>query len=157
MKTKNILIFIFLHIAFCFFSQNNNTSFEKDFDEAEKVFSKVYQSGENESFSFYKGGYSIARPLFIKLYQNDTTNVNIAFKIGVCYLSSRNERDIAIRYFKKAVTSVSSDYKESSYKEKNAPIIAYKFLGDAYHLNYQFDKAIESYNKFLAVMDENRK
>ena len=156
MKTKNILTVIFLHIAFCFFSQSNNSSFEKDFDNAEMVFSKVYQSGENESFSFYKGGYSIARPLLIKLYQNDTTNVNIAFKIGVCYLSSRNERDIAIRYFKKAVTSVSSDYKESSYKEKNAPIIAYKFLGDAYHLNYQFDKAIESYNKFLAVMDENK-
>ena len=156
MKTKSILTVIFLHLAFYFFAQNKNNSFEKDFDNAQMVFSKVYHEGENESFSFYKGGYSTARPLFISLYKQDTTNANIAFKIGVCYLSSRNERDIAIRYFKKAITSVSADYKESSYKERNAPIIAYKFLGDAYHLNYQFDKAIESYNKFLVVMDENK-
>jgi outer membrane protein OmpA-like peptidoglycan-associated protein/tetratricopeptide (TPR) repeat protein len=154
MKTKSILTVIFLHITLYFFSQNNTNSFEKDFDNAEKVFSEVYHEGENEAISYYKGSYSTARPLLINLYKQDTTNANIAFKIGVCYLSSRNERDVAIRYFKKAITSVSSDYKESSYKEKHAPIIAYKFLGDAYHLNYQFDNAIDSYNKFLGVMDE---
>lgn len=156
MKNKTFFTFLFFLSIFQINSQNNINNFENDFDTAEKIFSKVYQDGKKESLSYYKGGYSVARPLFFYLYKQDSTNMNLAFKIGVCYLYSRNERDIAIHYFKKATTSVSSEYKESSYKEKNAPIIAYKFLGDAYHFNYQFDKAIESYEKFLAVMTEHK-
>ncbi len=155
MKANSIFALLFLVTAFRLNSQTSEESFEKDFDIAEKIFSNVYQGGKNEALSYYKGDYSIARPLFLDLYKQDTANANLAFKIGVCYLSSRNERPIAIKYFNKAVTSVSDSYKESSYKEKNAPLIAYKFLGDAYHLNYQFDKAIDAYQKFIAVMNEN--
>ena len=60
----------------------------------------------------------------------------------------------AIKYFNKAVTSITDSYKESSYKERSAPLIAYKFLGDAYHLNYQFDKELgdEPVDKLPAVV-----
>ena len=81
--------------------------------------------------------------------------MNLAFKIGVCYQGSRMERAKAASYFIKAITSVSHDYKGSSYKEKNAPIIAYQYLGDAYHLDYQFDKAIIAYEKFITLLSEN--
>lgn len=155
MKTLTFFAILFLLNTFCVNAQNSMQNFEKDFDHAEKIFSEVYQEGKNEALSYYKGGFSVARPLFLELYKQDTTNMNVAFKIGVCYLSSRQERVKAIKYFSKAVTSVSKNYKESSYKEKNAPLIAYKFLGDAYHLNYQFDNAIDSYLKYIAVMAEN--
>jgi outer membrane protein OmpA-like peptidoglycan-associated protein len=137
-------------------AQTKNDSFEKDFDRAEKIFSKVYQDGKDDAVSYSKGGYTEALPLLLYLYKQEPLNMNLAFKLGICYQSSRRERAQAIPYFSKAVTAASDDYKGSSYKEKRAPLIAYKYLGDAYHLNYQFDKAIEAYDKYLAVMAGNK-
>ncbi|HEV7229922.1 MAG TPA: OmpA family protein [Bacteroidia bacterium] len=137
-------------------AQTKNDSFEKDFDRAEKIFSKVYQDGKDDAVSYSKGGYTEALPLLLDLYKQEPLNMNLAFKLGICYQSSRRERAQAIPYFSKAVTAASDDYKGSSYKEKRAPLIAYKYLGDAYHLNYQFDKAIEAYDKYLAVMAGNK-
>lgn len=154
MKTLSFVACIFLLNINSLFAQNSNAVFEKDFARAEKIFSSIYQDGKDEEQTYSKGGYAAVLPIFLRLYKLDSSNKNIAFKLGVCYLSSRKERDQAIPYFLKAVTAVSYDYKGSSYKEKNAPLIAIKFLGDAYHLDYQFDLAIESYEKFKTVMAE---
>ena len=155
MKALISLAFICLLSIYGIRAQNNKESFEKDFERAEKIFSKVYQDGNGESLTYSQGGYAAALPIFLDLYKQDPTNMNLAFKLGVCYQSSRRERIQAIPCFSNAVTNVSEDYKGNSYKEREAPIIAYKFLGDAYHLNYQFDKAIEAYRKFITVMAEN--
>ncbi len=155
MKILNSFLFLFILTASSLRAQNANENFEADFERAEKIFSGVYQDGKNESLTLSKGAYTEVVPVYLRLYQLEPENMNIAFKLGVCYLSSRSERERAITYFSKAVTSVSNEYKGSSYKEKNAPLIAWKFLGDAYHLDYQFDKAIEAYGKFIAVMAAN--
>lgn len=136
-------------------AQSSNENFAEEFDRAENIFSKVYLSTENESTSNSKRGYADALPLFVNLYKKDPTNMNLVFKIGVCYQGTRRYRTKAIPYLSKAVSSVSADYSGSSYKEKKAPLIAYKFLGDAYHVNYQFDKAITAYEKYIALMAEN--
>ncbi len=154
LRSSKCIIFTTLYLL-CI-SNFKAQNFEQDFDKAEKIFSKVYQDAKNESQTYSKGGYLDALPTFLNLYKQDPTNNNLAFKIGVCYLSSRKERVKAIPYFNKAVTSTVDKYKESSYKERDAPLIAHKFLGDAYHLDYQFDKAIQSYEKFIAVMAENK-
>ena len=154
LRSSKCIIFTTLYLLCILNFKAQN--FEQDFDKAEKIFSKVYQDAKNESQTYSKGGYLDALPTFLNLYKQDPTNNNLAFKIGVCYLSSRKERVKAIPYFNKAVTSTVDKYKESSYKERDAPLIAHKFLGDAYHLDYQFDKAIQSYEKFIAVMAENK-
>src|ERR1035437_4116683 len=156
MKIVNLFIVICLVNIYSLRAQNSKEAFEDAFDRAEKIFSKVYQEAKSESLTYSKEGYSAALPIFLYLYKHDPGNMNLTFKLGVCYLSSRKERAQAIPYFSKAVTAVSKDYKESSYKERSAPPIAYKFLGDAYHLNYQFDKAIEAYEKFIALVAENK-
>ena len=157
MKTITSIAFIFLSGINCLSAQSSKSSFEKDFDIAETIFSKVYLNGKTESQTYSKECYRDVLPLYIDLYKQDTANRNLAFKVGVCYLSSRTERAKAIPYFKKAVLDVTSNYKESSYKEKKSPLIAYKFLGDAYHLNYQFDEAIEIYEKYISVMASENK
>ncbi|MBA3681676.1 MAG: OmpA family protein [Bacteroidetes bacterium] len=135
-------------------AQTKSASFEKEFDEAEKIFSKISDS-KKESLTSTKGAYAEVLPVFLNLYKQDPTNMNLAFKIGMCYQSARRDRAKALPYFNKAVTSVSNDYKGSSHKEKNAPLIAYKYLGDAYHWNYDFDKAIVAYRKYISVMEQN--
>lgn len=154
MKTFTSFLIAYL-ISILSLNAQNQGDFEKDFDKAEKIFSEVYKDGENESMTYSKGGYTAVLPLLLKLHKSEPDNANLSFKIGVCYLSSRKQKAQAIPYFSKAVINISNDYNGSSYKEKNAPIIAYKFLGDAYHLNYQFDNAIEAYGKFIFFMQEN--
>jgi outer membrane protein OmpA-like peptidoglycan-associated protein len=129
-------------------AQNKKENFETKFNTAEKLFSAIYQNGKTQTLTYSRGDYAEALPLFLELYKQDSTNMNIAFKLGICYLNSSKERVRSIYYFKKAVTAVSVDYKESSHKERKTPVIAYNFLGDAYHLNYQFDEAIAAYEKF---------
>ncbi|MDP1803121.1 MAG: OmpA family protein [Bacteroidota bacterium] len=135
-------------------AQTKSANFEKEFDDAEKIFSKVSDT-KSESLTSTKGAYAELLPVYLNLYKQDPTNMNLAFKIGVCYQSARKDRLKSIAYFNKAVTSVSNDQKGSSYKEKKAPLIAYKYLGDAYHWNYEFDKAIAAYRKYINVMEQN--
>ncbi len=135
--------------------QNTTTNFEAEFNKAEKIFSKVYLDTKDESGSNSKRGYAEAQTIFLELYKQEPNNSNLAFKIGVCYQANRKYRSQALQYFVKATASVSKDYQEDSYKEKNAPFVAYKFLADAYHLDYQFDKAIQTYEKYISTMSEN--
>jgi outer membrane protein OmpA-like peptidoglycan-associated protein len=157
---KNIKrsLYMFILCAFSITNINSQTpteSFEKDFKEAEEIYAKYYVDNKGESMSYSKGGFSAAAPLFLKLYKSDTTNMNLAFKLGVCYQSSRRKKAECIYYFSKASSSISMDYKGGSYKERKAPVLAIKFLADAYHLNYEFDKAIKTYQRFITVMKQN--
>jgi outer membrane protein OmpA-like peptidoglycan-associated protein/tetratricopeptide (TPR) repeat protein len=154
-KFTSLSILFFLSI-FSLNAQIDKESFEKNFDKAEKLYDEVYKEGKAESLTYSKGGFRESRFIFLELYRQDTSNCNLAFKLGVCYLSSRRERAQAMRYFSKAATAATTDYKEHSYKERKAPLIVYKYLGDAYHLNYQFDKAIQAYQKYITVMADNK-
>lgn len=143
-------------------SQNSSEAFENNFNRAEKIFSEIYKDGKSESLTYkggnsYKAAYSTALPIFLELYKADPLNMNLAFKIGICYQSSKKESSKAITYFNNAVTSTSDNYNGSSHKEKNSPLVSFKYLGDAYHLDYQFDKALEAYAKYLTVAGSRNK
>jgi outer membrane protein OmpA-like peptidoglycan-associated protein len=62
----------------------------------------------------------------------------------------------ALKFLKKATVSVSKNYDEESRKEKNAPTMAYRYLGDALHLNSEFDEAIKNYEIFKKEDAENK-
>ena len=156
MKHITCILCIYILGAIGLKAQNTKEDFQKSFDRAEKLYADVYKDGTAESQTYSKGGFREARFIFVDLYRQDTANMNIAFKLGVCYLNSRRERPQAIVYLNKAVTEITNDYKEHSHKERKAPLIAYKFLGDAYHLNYQFDKAIVAYQKYIALMADKK-
>jgi outer membrane protein OmpA-like peptidoglycan-associated protein len=135
-------------------AQDKNAAFGADFDKAEKIYNTAYQDGKAENLSYSKGAYTEARPLFMALHATDPENRNIDYKIGVCFLSSKKHRADAIPYFVKAITLISNDYQGSSYKERGAPLLSYKLLGDAYHLNYQFDMGIAAYAQFIKLEEE---
>ncbi|MDQ3047922.1 MAG: hypothetical protein M3R27_10270, partial [Bacteroidota bacterium] len=132
-------------------AQSNTESYENQFNRAEKIFSEVYKDEKDESMSLSKLGYAPARPIFVSLFEQDPANMNIACKLGICFLGSRKDRAQAIPYLEKAVTSVSDNSNTDSYTEKKAPVIAFKLLGDAYHLNNEFDKAIVAYENYIAA------
>ena len=106
---------------------------------------------------FYRNGnYQAALKMYLDLYRSDSTNCNICYKIGVCYLKTDRNGTDAVPYFKKAVTAAASDYIAEDKKEKRAPLLAHKQLADAYHLAYKFDEALLSYHKFRETLKRSR-
>jgi outer membrane protein OmpA-like peptidoglycan-associated protein/tetratricopeptide (TPR) repeat protein len=121
------------------FSGYAQVASEKEtFDDAEYF---IAQEDYNEALSSY-----------LKLYKRGyKENANINYRIGICYLNSSSEKDKAIPYLEKAVKKVSEKYSEGSIKEVNAPFDAYLFLGNAYRINMQLDKSVETYKKYLTI------
>jgi|WetSurSiteA1Bulk_404760.scaffolds.fasta_scaffold00121_4 outer membrane protein OmpA-like peptidoglycan-associated protein len=99
-------------------------------------------------FFFAEEEYPDALTDYMELYNNGYSgNANINYRMGICYLNMPGQKDKAINHLLEAVKDVSSKYKESI-KQKTAPVDAYLFLGNAYRVNNQLDKAIGSYNKY---------
>jgi outer membrane protein OmpA-like peptidoglycan-associated protein len=133
MKTIRIHSFIlplFLFLSFGIKAKD----FERKFERAEGL---------------YRGGnYAEALQVYLDCYKADTSNANICYKVGLCYLKSSNQAKQAVKFLKKATRVISPAYEAGSKKEKGAPVMAYRYLGDAYHLNSQFEEAIQSYETF---------
>lgn len=100
------------------------------------------------SYFYLYEEYEKALPIYLELYDKDPSNANINFKIGNCYLQIPGQSSKAVPFLEYAVTNISPKHNEFSYKETTAPEVAYYRLGEAYHQNIEFDKALSSYKRF---------
>ncbi len=138
MKYLHLLfIFIFPFAMHAFAQENETSKYKEYFDEGE--------------FFFNRGDYEEAVYNFLKLLDYQSDNANFNFKIGESYLNIPGKETKAIPYFEKAIKSTveKNKYKKRSFEETNAPLHAYFYLGNAYRINNQLDKALEAYNTFL--------
>jgi outer membrane protein OmpA-like peptidoglycan-associated protein len=113
--------------------------------QADAALKEVFKDAE---FFFTDESYPDALAEYIKLYKRGFNNANINYKMGVCYLKISGQKEKSISYLETAVKDVSAVYKESSLSEKHAPFDAYLFLGNAYRVNNDLDKAIAAYTKY---------
>lgn len=97
--------------------------------------------------------YAEALPNYLRLNKQYPDNDNINYKIGVCYLNDTYEKDKAIGYLEKAVQNINPKFKENSFKETGAPLEANFYLGNAYRINNQLEKAIKTYEDFKEQAD----
>lgn len=94
-----------------------------------------------------------------KLAATNPDNANVNYKTGYCHLLQNNNRKDALPFLEKAValqTDKNGKFKKSNYdpiapREKNAPVEAIYYLGEAYLLNYKLE---EAKNAFTAAADE---
>ncbi len=100
------------------------------------------------SADIFDGNYPKALEELNALEQLDPGNANIHYLKGLCYLKPPllNAKK-AIHQLKFAASNLTATYSDSDFREYKAPYFALKFLGDAYHLNYQFDEAIGNYQR----------
>ncbi len=120
---------------------------------------EAQQTGELEGalkdgdFFFFSEDYQEALYNYRKLIGTPYENANLDYKIGVCYLHIPGEEPKAIPFLEKAVKDINPKYKKRSPKETKAPEYAIFYLGDAYRIDNQLDKALEAYNRFLNLPD----
>lgn len=126
-------------------AQNREAEFKEVYPNASKLF-------DNEE-------YTEALNFLLGLHKLSPRNANINYLIGRCYLNIPGYKEKAVPYLEVAAASTTEKYKDQ-YKETNAPLDAFFYLGRAYHLNLDFDKAITAYRQYLSkgnVWDEEEK
>ena len=135
MRRISLSIFLCL-LSFLAIAQNVKVDFndgefflaEEDYEEALYAFGKVYNKGYED-------------------------NAYINYRMGMCLINIPNRKAEAIPYLEKAVQQISSNVKEGKLGEENAPPDALLYLGNAYRINMEIDKAIETYNAFAKYID----
>lgn len=99
--------------------------------------------------------YSDALPYYKRLLAIYPDNHNLAYKTGVCYLHINGQKNLAISYLEDAARNSAASYREGSLKQKSAPYEAWYYLGIAYRINYQFEKAIDAFERFGNTLMKN--
>jgi tetratricopeptide (TPR) repeat protein len=97
--------------------------------------------------------YREAEDIYQKLLMRDPENDNLKYKIGICLLNDPYRKGESIAYLLDASNNINPDYKESSFKENSAPPDVLYYLGNAYLVNDMLDPAIETFERFLKILD----
>ncbi len=109
---------------------------------------------EAEYFLMFED-YNDALLYYLDLIKTYPENNNLAYRIGICYLGIPGRKHQAIEYLEKAAKNSEASYREGSLRQKTAPYTAWYFLGNAYRINYQFEKAKEAYKKYRETLLED--
>jgi tetratricopeptide (TPR) repeat protein len=145
----NNLKYIFLALLLSFgisgtsYSQIDTNDLEKNLNNAS--FKQKFETAN----SFMEDHlYEFATKIWLNLIEEQPTNSNINYKLGLCYLHSSLERSKALKHLLVADEHVSKRYDPFSSGETNAPFETHHYLGQAYHLNERFDEALVEYQHF---------
>jgi hypothetical protein len=105
----------------------------------------------SENSRLLQEGYFYSADLIAdKLLLISPNSANYNYRKGFGLLKLRKSPSDIVAYLEKAITETDALYDAYSSNEKSAPIDAYFHLGDAYHLNESFDKAIDMYSLFIS-------
>jgi hypothetical protein len=85
-----------------------------------------------------------AYELYDKLNAKDPKDIDFKFKLGLCCLYFTEKKIRAVEIF------------EALKKDVKGPSSAF-YLGKAYHMNYQFDKALKEFDEFKATTKNSSK
>lgn len=102
------------------------------------IFAQSEAELKKEADKYYKNkDYHSAKTNYLKLVSIQPRNVEYNFLYGVCLLKTTTVKSDAIKHLNYVVHS------------ENPIVEAYFYLGEAYHLDYQFRRAIKNYEAYL--------
>jgi tetratricopeptide (TPR) repeat protein len=137
MRRKTVLFLITISFPVCLLSQDI------------KPLQDIYIEAE---YFFMNEDYPDALLYYLQLYEKLPESANIAYRIGDCYLNINGKKNLSIDYLEAATKNMSAKQKEGSVSQVAAPYDALYDLGQAYLINYQFDKAKEAFKRYSGTL-----
>lgn len=107
------------------------TNFTFSQSQEELILTRKYASN-----SFRDGNYEYALENYLILYELDKKNIELNYRIGICYTETNIDKEKAISHLEFVVS------------HNNYPIRSYFYLGKAYMFLYRFTEAIEAFYEF---------
>jgi tetratricopeptide (TPR) repeat protein len=110
-----------------------------------------HEDFDEGQFFFNRDEYQDALFFYLKLIEHDSMNANFNFKIGECYLNLPGKEYLAVPFFEKSIFNLvpKKKYNKKDINERNAPLHALFYLGNAYRMDNQLNKALDCYAKFM--------
>ncbi|CAN5391302.1 hypothetical protein BH09BAC5_BH09BAC5_22410 [soil metagenome] len=99
-----------------------------------------------------ENNWLMAISFFREAYKVDSTNANINYKMGVCYLNTASDKQAALKFLRIASKGISRNYDPYDTHMKNAPENTYYYLAQAFHYNYKFDSAIQFFESYKSLL-----
>ncbi len=96
--------------------------------------------------------YQEALPILQKLLKEDPQSCNLNFLVGYCYYNIETERNKALPFLEKAISSTVAEYDDNSSKERSAPVYSFFYLGKCYHWVGRLEAALTNLEKFRAYL-----
>jgi tetratricopeptide (TPR) repeat protein len=134
MHMKKIFVLLAISFTASFFALAQKGGMGVDF---KKLSKEERQKVETAEVLFNEGNYLRALPLYLGVYNAHQDEVYLKLRTGICYLYKSDEKEKSIDLLKQVELS-----------NPQTPDLNF-YLGRAYHLNYKFDDAINSFNKYL--------
>ncbi len=106
-----------------------------------------YLEGEAQ-YLIEENEYEKAIDVYRKMFKEVTKYSYVKYKIGLLYLKTDDLKNRAIESLEEASQDIGADFNEKSLRETRAPADVLLYLGEAYQIQNNIDKAIEAYNKF---------
>src|SRR5665648_926998 len=97
--------------------------------------------------------YAEALPKYLNLLSIYPDNYNFYFRVGQCYLNTPGEKDKSVSFLETAVANINPQFRKGRFKETGAPYDALYYLANAYRINLDLDKALETYDIFMKNVD----
>lgn len=114
-------------------------NFESDLSALDFALKEIERGDAFFSMGYWK--YVDALPHYLNAYEINPNNAELNYKIGKSYLMTYDKFE-------------AQSYLESAYNlDQNVSGDIQYLLGQAYHYNYEFEKAIVSYNSFINSLD----
>jgi outer membrane protein OmpA-like peptidoglycan-associated protein len=111
------------------------------------------QSRSEGDYLFRSHRFSSAVPLLLTELKNSPGNARVCYELGVSYLNSRSQKELALLYLEKAVKLNPNPVHLETEGGNDLPVDVYNKLGMAYELSRQYDKAAKSYEKHLSMLN----
>jgi len=108
------------------------------------------------NFLLLEENYNQAIKVFLQARELDSLNANVNYNLGVAYLLSLQDKRKAEPYLAIAVRSVNPKYDPENALERTAPVLAHYYYGQALHINYKFDEALEQFSKFEKYTSDDK-
>lgn len=103
-------------------------------------------------YFFMNEDFSDALTYYLSLYEKMPNNANLAHRIGVCYLNIPGKKNLSIDYLVTASKNMSAKHKDGTINQMSASYEALYDLAKAYHVNFKFDSAKETFTKYLGTL-----
>lgn len=105
---------------------------------SKKLRKKVYEADDMLEVKDYLNALDI----YQEVWDQDSSNAEVAYSIGVCMYNLRSEKMNSLYWLEKAEQM---GIRKSAY-----------YLGNLYHLLFRFDEALAAYNRYSHVDEEDR-
>jgi outer membrane protein OmpA-like peptidoglycan-associated protein len=126
--------------------------FQISSQEYQEILRNIFLDAE---YFFMEESYPDALIEYQKLYTRGyAENANINYRMGICYLNMPGEKDKSIPYLVKAAENTTTRYKEGIFSSSKAAIDVFLYLGNAYRITNELDRAIGAYNRYKELLGE---